>query len=225
MSIQIKDRWTGAVLRMVEAETLSRADLSGANLSGADLSRAYLSDANLSGADLCYANLSGARLSGADLSGADLCYANLSRVDLSGANLSSANLSSANLSGAYLSGADLEGADLSRADLSGVAESLGIATDPMLPARIVDQISEHPESWNQGTWHTSCGTCHCIAGFATHLSGDLGRYLDKSLGTPTAAALLLWRPGVVLPSFEAEATEEETLGRLRAMAAAAEQSK
>ena len=59
--IQIKNRWTGAVLW--EGETLIRADLSGANLS-----RAYLYGANLSGANLYGANLSRADLSGADLS-------------------------------------------------------------------------------------------------------------------------------------------------------------
>lgn len=47
--ISIKNRYTGAVLLTVDAETLVRADLSsanltGANLNGADLSGAYLTD-------------------------------------------------------------------------------------------------------------------------------------------------------------------------------------
>ena len=69
--IQIKDRWTGAVLheglsgmtmrQTLEASTISGANLSGANLSCADLSDADLSDADLSGADLSDADLSGAK--------------------------------------------------------------------------------------------------------------------------------------------------------------------
>jgi hypothetical protein len=80
--MDIKNRWTDAVLfTAADASTMrdavlaafaARADLSGAYLSGADLSRAYLSGAYLSGADLSGAYLSGADLSGADLSGADL---------------------------------------------------------------------------------------------------------------------------------------------------------
>jgi hypothetical protein len=102
-----------------------------------------------------------------------------------------------------------------------VREALGIEFDPTLPGRIVTQIEAHPETHDQGTWHSSCGTKHCVAGFATHLSGALGKFLDKQLGTSTAAVLLLWREGAELPSFAADASDEETIGRLRAMAAAA----
>ena len=111
--IEIKSRYTGAIIKSIEADTLSRANLSGAYLSGAYLSRANLFWANLSGADLY-----GADLYGADLYGADLSRANLSRANLSGANLSGANLYGADLSGADLSGANLSEADLSRANLS-----------------------------------------------------------------------------------------------------------
>ena len=128
----IRNRWTGAVIFEVEAESLrsavgnanlsdanlSDANLSGANLSGANLSDADLSDANLSDADLSWANLSRANLSGANLSWANLIRANLSGADLIRANLSGADLSGADLSDADLSGADLSGADLSRANLS-----------------------------------------------------------------------------------------------------------
>ncbi|QMP18230.1 putative pentapeptide repeat protein [Ralstonia phage RpY1] len=85
MAIEIKNRWTGAVILTVESETLSDANLSGADLRGAYLRGADLSDANLSGADL-----RGADLSGADLGGADLREAHLSEADLSGADLGDA---------------------------------------------------------------------------------------------------------------------------------------
>ena len=177
----------------------------------------------LRGANLWGADLRGANLWGADLRDADLRGANLEGADLRDANLGGANLRDANLRDANLGGANLRGANLLGANLEGVAESLGILYDPTLPQRILDAIAEHPESWDQGIWHNACGTKHCIAGFSTFLSGPLGSYMDRSFGTATAATLLLWRPGCVLPSFAAYATEDETLGRLRIMAAKAAQ--
>ena len=50
--IEIKHRYTGAVLHTVNVGSLSGANLWGANLSRADLSRANLSRANLSRANL-----------------------------------------------------------------------------------------------------------------------------------------------------------------------------
>jgi uncharacterized protein YjbI with pentapeptide repeats len=126
--IEIKDRWSGAVLFRAVVNTLLKAvekarsdnvSLRGAYLRGADLRGAYLRGADLRGADLRGADLRGAYLSGADLSGADLSGAYLSGAYLSGADLSGAYLSGAYLSGAYLSGADLSGAYLRGADLSG----------------------------------------------------------------------------------------------------------
>ena len=53
MSIEIKSRYTDAVLLTLDASSLSRADLRGADLRGADLCYANLCGANLRGADLC----------------------------------------------------------------------------------------------------------------------------------------------------------------------------
>ena len=117
--MKIFHRHTGAVLKEVKGDILSRADLYGAYLSGADLSGADLYGADLYRADLSGAILYGASLSGANLSGAKLSGADLSGASLSGANLSGASLSRADLSGADLYGANLSGASLSRADLSG----------------------------------------------------------------------------------------------------------
>lgn len=80
--MDIKDKYTGAVLKSVSGDTLRGANLSEADLRGANLSRADLSGANLRGASLSRADLSEANLSGADLS-----WANLFGADLSGTNL------------------------------------------------------------------------------------------------------------------------------------------
>ena len=67
--IEIKSRWTGAVLYSGEHADVKGA-IEAAVKADANLSGAYLADADLSGADLSGANLSGANLSGANLSGA-----------------------------------------------------------------------------------------------------------------------------------------------------------
>ena len=182
-------------VRLVKVRAnLSEADLIRANLIRADLIRANLSGANLSEADLIRADLSGANLIRANLSEADLRMANLSEADLiranlSGANLSGANLSEADLSGADLSGANLSGANLIRADLSG-AKGLPIAADASDRLKAVAVTALQPDALEMSDWHT-CGTTHCIAGWAIHLAGEPGRLMESMMGPELAGLLLL----------------------------------
>jgi len=90
--MQIKNRFTGEVVKEID----------GADLRDADMSNANLRDANLRGANLRGANLRGANLRGADLRDADL----------RDADMSYAYLRDANLRGADLRGADLHGEKL-----------------------------------------------------------------------------------------------------------------
>src|SRR3546814_10807566 len=110
MRIEIKNRWTDAVLYTAEVPDGTE---SGMTMRLA-LEQAVARDANLRGAYLSGANLRGADLSGAYLSGAYLRGAYLSGANLRGADLSGAYLSGAYLRGAYLSGANLSGANLRR---------------------------------------------------------------------------------------------------------------
>jgi len=152
--------------------------------------------ANLRGADLSDANLSDANLSGADLSGADLSDANLSDANLSGANLIGANLRGANLRDANLRGADLIGANLRGANLSDANLSVngGLSVDYLTPdpglARRVAERALVPGGLNMGLWHT-CETTHCLAGWAIHLSGGLGRALEALTSPSVAGSILL----------------------------------
>ena len=133
---------------------------------------------------------------GADLSNADLSYAHLSYARLS------------RLSHADLSFADLSHADLSHADLPDIGEIDRSA----LRAAVATQISEHPESHDQGEWHSSYRTRHCVAGWTIVLAGEVGDKLESELGTSAAAALLL---GGRVPDFGANARREDILATLR----------
>lgn len=56
--------------------------------------------------------------------------------------------------------------------------------------QVLEQIENHPETWDQTDWHSDCGTAHCFAGWAQILSGapivkgharrDARIYLDLS---------------------------------------------
>jgi uncharacterized protein YjbI with pentapeptide repeats len=208
--ITVLSRYTGIeIARYADACALATAAREGADLRNAVLSGADLRNADLSGADLRNAVLSGADLRNADLSGAVL----------SGADLRNAVLSGADLSGAVLSGAVLSGAVLDSAGALACMASYGLTPDPARAAAVLKQIQEHPDTWNQADWHSSCNTRHCVAGWAVHQDGARGKTLEAVLGTATAATLLLATEGLPLPSFAPNATNEETIGRLEAIAA------
>jgi hypothetical protein len=37
---------------------------------------------------------------------------------------------------------------------------------------IIEQIEREPHTWDQGVWHSSCGTQHCVAGWAEVITGN-----------------------------------------------------
>ena len=193
-----------------------RVVMPGANLRGA----------KLRGADLLGADLREAKLCGANLRGADLWCADLWRADLREANLYGADLTRADLYGARLRGADLREADLEdsyfrEAYLEGAIGIDEVPRGPVpgLAARVLEQITGHPESLDMDSWHSDCGTKHCFAGWAVTLSGEAGGAAEKRLGTDSAARLLLGGSGhpfgshegdMVIPWLEARVKEEES---------------
>ena len=141
--------------------------------------------AYLSGADLRSAYLSGADLRNADLRGADLGNAYLGNADLRGAYLSGADLSRADLRGAYLRNAVLRGAYLRGAIGLTIAED---AADRLRAVATAALASD--DALKMDAWH-SCGTSHCIAGWAIHQAGEVGRLLEESMGDEVAGLMLL----------------------------------
>lgn len=66
-----------------------------------------------------------------------------------------------------------------------------VKTEPLrgkeLLRAAVNQILEHPESWDQKSWHNQCGTTHCVAGWCQILGGkppsdDAADDAEKLLG-------------------------------------------
>jgi hypothetical protein len=111
-----------------------------------------------------------------------------------GADLHGVSLSGVNLHGAILRGADLRDADLCDADLS-VASLCGamgllIAADAATRLQAVAEAALQPGALRMDAWH-SCGTAHCIAGWAIHLAGEPGRIMESMMGSHLAGLLLL----------------------------------
>lgn len=137
----------------------------------------------------------------ADLRGADLRGACLAGADLTLATLAGADLSWADLRGTSLRGADLRGADLRGAQLNGVrllgavmdgAMGLLIAEDAQQRLKAVAaEVLANPDSLDMRSWHGDCGTTHCLAGWAIHQAGPLGKILEGLHGPAIAGRLLL----------------------------------
>jgi hypothetical protein len=100
-----------------------------------------------------------------------------------------ANLSRANLTDANLTDANLSGANLTDANLTG-AEGLLIAADAADRLKAVAQAALQPDALEMSDWHT-CGTTHCIAGWAIHQAGEPGRLMESMMGPEVAGLLLL----------------------------------
>jgi hypothetical protein len=219
-TIEIRNRWTGAVLYATEVDDTDeyaiRTAVVRAVAGGADLYGANLRDANLYGADLYGAYLRDANLYGANLRGANLRDANLSGAYLRDANLSGANLRDAkNAEYAIALTRILPDGDLG-AHLSG-AKYESVPRVPKLDAKILKLIESGEGSLDMSQWH-SCETTHCRAGWAVHLAGKDGYELERKLGSTAAAGALIYhRSTGRVPDFYA--SDEDALADLVACAA------
>lgn len=202
MKIVIKS-WTTPAVHLYEGEHASlREAVEHCARTGISLADARLVGANLAGANLAGANLDGANLRAADLRSADLAGALLDGALFANAILDGANFAGADLTGAHLDGADLDGADLTGAKLAGAhlagahldgATGLPDLAVPRLAERVLVQIEQHPETYDQAMWHSECGTRHCAAGWAVRLAG-VPADVERRLGTGHAATLALGLP-------------------------------
>ena len=87
---------------------------------------------------------------------------------------------------ANLHGANLHGANLRE------AQGLPIVADA--PARlqaVAAQALSSPDCLRMNSWHSDCGTAHCLAGWAIHQAGPIGATLEALHGSHLAGLLLL----------------------------------
>jgi len=149
----------------------------------------------------------------------DLRGADLRGADLRGADLRGADLRGADLRGADLRGADLGGADLGGADLGGAKTDLEVPTIPDIHKKVYERIAKNPESFDMHSWHSECGTTHCIAGHVVLLAGEAGIKLENQTQTLTAAELIYLKSDPnfqKMPNFYAD--NEEAIEELKKLA-------
>ena len=95
----------------------------------------------------------------------------------------------ADLSNYNLRRADLSDADLIRANLSDADLDLQVKEGLLLEVAKVALASD--EALEMSEWHSSCGTAHCIAGWAVTLAGKEGEKLEGRFGTAIVGLKLL----------------------------------
>ncbi|HEX3856540.1 MAG TPA: pentapeptide repeat-containing protein [Verrucomicrobiae bacterium] len=107
-----------------------------------------------------------------------------------------------------LRGADLRGADLSDAVLPFIPKIED------LDGKILAAIGKEGCALDMESWHV-CETTHCRAGWAIHLSGDVGKTLESIYG-PSAAGALIYAtcyPKLKIPDFTA--SNEDALADMK----------
>ena len=199
MQVEIKHRWTGAVLYACEVPQEHSGMAMRYALEKAVAIRPRIV---LSGSDLRGSVLRGSDLRGAVLSGADLSDADLSDADLRGAVLR-----------------DADGNPLPRATPAQAIENLD---------KVRAIVMDNRERLNMGHWHgdngwkertcaeeTLCGTTHCMAGWLQVCSTEpalkeVDAYLAGVLAAPVAAKMFYRGDAEALAWLESRAYVAET---------------
>lgn len=107
--------------------------------------------------------------------------------NLDDAQMAGSSFCDADLSRATFFGADLDGARFSE---EGVPLMQPLPDAPQRLLAVAVAALATPESLDMHTWH-ECETTHCIAGWAIHQAGELGRFLEERLGPIRAGQILL----------------------------------
>lgn len=74
----------------------------------------------------------------------------------------------------------------------------------------VVKAASQPEALDMGSWHGSCGTTHCRAGWVIAKAGAGGKALEWAMGTPAAAAIIYMASDPKLEKVPDFYTDNET---------------
>lgn len=101
--------------------------------------------------------------------------------------------------------------------IKGLLEDEHVPVVPKLASRILAIVESGEGALEMGQWHT-CGTTHCLAGWAVHLAGDAGYALEAEFSNEERAGSLIWFASTgSIPCFWV--SNEEALADLRRRAA------
>ena len=86
--------------------------------------------------------------------------------------------------------------------------------------RLLAQVESEPASLEMTTFHGSCGTTHCLAGWAIQYAGDEGRALERAYGSWAAGTMIFAAsaPEWPIPNFHGSNKYALELLRERAQA-------
>jgi hypothetical protein len=66
-----------------------------------------------------------------------------------------------------------------------------VADAPARLQAVAAQVLSAPCCLRMDSWHSDCGTAHCLAGWAIHQAGPIGATLERLHGAHLAGLLLL----------------------------------
>lgn len=171
-----------------------------------------LRDSDLDGVDLEGSSFRGASFEDSCFYEAKFLGARFGRAYFGGANFACATFQNARFQGADFREADLSGALLGEQQIRDlvvdgvrVRHALNDRTALMAPmgdapqrlATVAAIVLSDPSNLDMTHWHNSsreggkCKTTHCLAGWAIHLAGPLGAFLEDRFGAARAGEILL----------------------------------
>jgi len=75
-----------------------------------------------------------------------------------------------------------------------------------------------PGAFDMGTWHNSCGTTHCRAGWAVHLAGEAGYALERRTSSEFAAMQIYKASGYLISPLRFYESNEVALADMKRLA-------
>lgn len=181
------------------------ADFEGANLEGATFTYCFFNNS-----DFCGANLYGATFIDCHLFRSWFMNSDMTNVTVENSEFRHCNFFGAVTHGLFAR---------IRGHAATFARSVGLVYNPTGADRLLERIASivvnAPESLRMKEWHSTCGTKHCLAGWAVHLSPEAER-IEMQTNTEIAGLLTLGSEAHAI-FFPAGDEDDTALGYLRSI--------